>query len=113
MIVLCYDFLIFVDSIIRSPPARGRSKSSPRLRSVSPVARRGRSPSRSPPPRRDRRGSPVGNGYAASPRRDRRGSPVVNGYVLLAVPFLYFYGVKWFYTHWWLLSLVILKPNYV
>ncbi|XP_024381320.1 serine/arginine-rich splicing factor RSZ21 isoform X4 [Physcomitrium patens] len=54
-----------------SPQVRGRSKSSPRLRSVSPV-RRGRSPSRSPPPRRDRRGSPVANGSPIAARDRRR-----------------------------------------
>jgi len=60
----------------RSPPPRGsprgRSKSSPRQRSISPVVRRGRSPSRSPPPRRDRRGSPVQNGSPIAARDRRR-----------------------------------------
>ncbi|OAE23894.1 hypothetical protein AXG93_1217s1060 [Marchantia polymorpha subsp. ruderalis] len=48
-------------------PARVRSRSPVRRRSASPVVRRGRSPSRSPPPpRRDRRVSPVVNGYESS-----------------------------------------------
>ncbi|KAG6545286.1 hypothetical protein Mapa_013246 [Marchantia paleacea] len=54
-------------------PARVRSRSPVRRRSASPVVRRGRSPSRSPPPpRRDRRVSPVVNGSPLAPRDRRR-----------------------------------------
>ncbi|KAL3691073.1 hypothetical protein R1sor_004724 [Riccia sorocarpa] len=54
-------------------PARVRSRSPVRRRSGSPVVRRVRSPSRSPPPpRRDRRVSPVINGSPLAPRDRRR-----------------------------------------
>ncbi len=80
---------------VTSPPPRVRSRS-PRRRSVSPVVRRDRSLSRSPLPRRERRVSPIENGYS----------------ILFPVKYLYKMRLCWcFYYHIIIIHGLELEPH--